>query len=552
MKKGFTLPELIGVIIILSLICLIAFPPILSAIRGSKNELSEASKKIIYDATDLYITDNVDKYPKNNGNIYCVSLESLVKGEYLPQKVYDSSTATEVSLDSLVEVKVEQGNYSYNLNNNCKNLFQYGSLIDVLLQQYNPNNTKGLVKDSENENVYYYTGNNVDVSNNHLWYGGHHWRIIEFNTKERTVTLISQQPLTVIQPANTVWTSKELYEESYVNTWLNEYFYNTIDKNIQKNIKDNVFNVGIYNNVSEITTIQKIGMLDNNQYVRAGSQNSYLDIKTSWWLGNRFNNTYIRSINVSGVLGNNTLTMSYGIRPVIKINDIDVVAGAGTLTSNYKTSLKSDNTNDVQVGEYINVPTNSNYCGTDKLCTFRVIEKNNDSIKVTLNGLLPQTSQYGPSSILSVNYTVYTILNNFKNSISDNYIYLNNKIFYIGKYEDVSGIGQDYKNVTEETLLFNVGLPVIGELLSSNDIDLSTLNSKIFVDVDTIENPTIEFEYWSMNASSSSYVRTINYSGYLGSKSSTSSYGVRPIIYLKNNLNFIGGDGTAQSPYVLQ
>ena len=43
MKKGFTLVELIGVIIVLGLIALIALPPILNAIREKESELSEAN-----------------------------------------------------------------------------------------------------------------------------------------------------------------------------------------------------------------------------------------------------------------------------------------------------------------------------------------------------------------------------------------------------------------------------------------------------------------------------------------------------------------------------
>ena len=119
MKKGFTLVELIGVVIILGLIALIAFPSILNAIRESENEISDASKEILYSATSQYVSENANSFPKVNGNTFCVPLNSLVQGEYLPTKVYDATNGEEIPLTSIVEVKYEQDRFSYNLNNEC-------------------------------------------------------------------------------------------------------------------------------------------------------------------------------------------------------------------------------------------------------------------------------------------------------------------------------------------------------------------------------------------------------------------------------------------------
>ena len=119
MKKGFTLVELIGVVIILALIALLAFPPILNSIRKTKSELSDASKEILYNATSLYVSENLNDFPKYNGNTFCITLNTLVSKEYLPTKVYDSVTGGEISQDSLIEIKVENDSYTYNMNNEC-------------------------------------------------------------------------------------------------------------------------------------------------------------------------------------------------------------------------------------------------------------------------------------------------------------------------------------------------------------------------------------------------------------------------------------------------
>ena len=119
MKKGFTLVELIGVVIILALISLLAFPPILNSIRKTKTELSDASKEILYNAASLYVSENLNDFPKRNGNTFCVTLNTLSSKEYLPTKVYDSVTGEEISSDSLIEIKVETDSYTYNMNNEC-------------------------------------------------------------------------------------------------------------------------------------------------------------------------------------------------------------------------------------------------------------------------------------------------------------------------------------------------------------------------------------------------------------------------------------------------
>ena len=421
------------------------------------------------------------------------------------------------------------------------------SLIDTLLEQYNESNTTGLVKDSTNSNLYYYTGTNEQVSNNFLWYGGHQWRVLEFDTSAKKLTLITQQPLTAIQPASAVWATQSAYNSSYINQWLNDYFYNSLDSSIQSNIQKTTFNVGIYTNVGEIKTEQKVGLLDEEQYKRAGSANSFLDIKDYFWLGNRYGLSGVRRVYSNGSLNSFLVSSTSGVRAVIKISDLTITEGDGTLANNYQVGNKATNTNNVQVGEYINVPYNGsdNACGSDKMCTFRVVSKNNDSIKVVLNGLLPTTSKWADSASdnIATNDLIYTnVLNGFVANIDSKYI--TTGTYGVGMYEN----GNSYTVPQSTTITANVGLPTIGEIFSGNDIDLSTSSTKTFVDVNTIENPTISNYYWTMNRYSSSHVRYVNNNGYHGSSSVSNASGVRPVIYLKNNLE-LTGEGTAQSPY---
>ena len=570
MKKfkanAFTLIELLAVIIILAIVALIATPIILNVIEDARISSGKSEANMILGGINNYCASEEMKYQLDNSyERICTSSMDLedvkemvnLGNATINKLVYDGEKLTTLVITSnkhkftlcpsgtfVMDDEKCEGEIAYTCTNE-------DSLICKLYSQYSKDNTTGLVKDETNPNLYYYTGTNEQVSNNFLWYGGHQWRVLEFDTEANTITLITQQPLTAIQPASAVWTTEEEYNKSYINTWLNEYFWNSLDSSIQSNIQVSTFNIGIYTDVDEITTTQKVGLLDEDQYKRAGEADSFLDIKDWWWLGNRSSSSHVSNVFNGGSLGGNSPSVADGVRAVIKISDITITEGNdGTLASNYQAGNKSTNTNNVQVGEYINVPYSGSdsACGSDNMCTFRVVSKDNDSIKVVLNGLLPDTSTYGSSTTISTSHTIFTPLSTFAEGISDTYRYTENKTFYIGDYSS----GANYKDVQDETLEANIGLPTVGEMFSGNDIDLSTSSDKTFVDVNTIENPTVSSYYWTMNRFNSPYVRYVNNNGFLNNLSPSNAYGVRAVIYLKSGtsaITFTGGEGTPNLPY---
>ena len=543
--NAFTLIELLAVITILAVIALIATPIVKKSIDNSKEQALKETINSIEKAAYNYGYQNDIGYSTEYKKL---TLDELINKGFLKGDIINPVTNEKMNGCVLYRWNETNNQYEFKYEIECPKYPE--SLITVLLEQYNESNTKGLVKDSTNPNLYYYTGTKEEVTNNFLWYGGHQWRILDFDTSSKTLTLITQQPLAAVQPAKSVWTTKELYESSFINSWLNDYFYNSFDESIKANILNTTFNIGIYTDVDEITTEQKVGLIDNDQFTRAGGVNCFLEIGDAFYLGNRYNSTSILRIGTDGSLGGYTPNFARGTRAVIKISDVTIIEGDGTLEYSYKTNSKSTGTNDVQVGEYINVPYNGNddACGSDNICTFRVVSKDNDSVKLTLNGLLKETSLYGDTSTITKNHTIYTPLNTFVNNISKDYLYAGNKTFYFFFYPYYVS----YNAIQDETLEANVGLPMIGEIFSGNDIDLNTANEKKFVDINTIENDSVASFFWTMNRYDSISVRSASYYGNYDNRPLTVSVGVRPVIFIKNNLSFSGGNGTAQNPYTLQ
>lgn len=81
-NKGFTLIELISVILILALLAIIVFPNILSSINKNETELNDDNKKLIVSNAKDYVGDNTDLFVKKSGNVYCIKLSTLSDNGY--------------------------------------------------------------------------------------------------------------------------------------------------------------------------------------------------------------------------------------------------------------------------------------------------------------------------------------------------------------------------------------------------------------------------------------------------------------------------------------
>lgn len=92
MKKGFTLIELITVIILIAVIGLIVFPTVNSIIKKSEDDLYNEQIERIKDASEKWAYDNVDKLPNVNYGSITITLLNLKKGGYLPLDIKDPRT----------------------------------------------------------------------------------------------------------------------------------------------------------------------------------------------------------------------------------------------------------------------------------------------------------------------------------------------------------------------------------------------------------------------------------------------------------------------------
>lgn len=114
MKKGFTLVELLAVIIILGAIFAITFPLVTDNIRKTEEKAFNLQKEqIIAAAKDMVIKEYVVIPDKQSITLYVGELKR--KG-LLPIKMINAKTKLTISNESNVVISRENNSYSYDVN----------------------------------------------------------------------------------------------------------------------------------------------------------------------------------------------------------------------------------------------------------------------------------------------------------------------------------------------------------------------------------------------------------------------------------------------------
>lgn len=117
MKKGFTIIELLGVVVILTLIATIITVNVINVVHNTNDYIDETTKTILYSATERYLNDKV--VIKSNEN-YVVTLKTLMDSEYIDSYFVDSQDNKEITENSCIKVSVRDGKLNYEFSYKCR------------------------------------------------------------------------------------------------------------------------------------------------------------------------------------------------------------------------------------------------------------------------------------------------------------------------------------------------------------------------------------------------------------------------------------------------
>lgn len=116
-KNGFTLIELTGAIVLLSLIVLVAFPAIVNVVKRSDNKINAAVEALIIDGAKNFIDDNKNEYTLTNGNVDCITIQDLIEKGYVISDL--ESVNGKVDTAKFVKVTVNNNKYEYEITDTC-------------------------------------------------------------------------------------------------------------------------------------------------------------------------------------------------------------------------------------------------------------------------------------------------------------------------------------------------------------------------------------------------------------------------------------------------
>lgn len=115
-KNGFTLIEILAVIIIIGVVSLITMPVVQRNITKSRQQAYNNQIDNIVKAAKDWSSENLRNLPENNNEKLNISLEMLMSLGYLEDNLVDPLTDKYFSPDTVITIEKNNNNYRYKVN----------------------------------------------------------------------------------------------------------------------------------------------------------------------------------------------------------------------------------------------------------------------------------------------------------------------------------------------------------------------------------------------------------------------------------------------------
>ena len=198
----------------------------------------------------------------------------------------------------------------------------------------------------------------------------------------------------------------------------------------------------------------------------------------------------------------------------------------------------TDNYKDINGDEYFINNSNNNYLMYSNIL-WRIIKVNNDNSITAISNNSLTSLAFGEKLSYENSY-----INKWLNSNDEEYSgilekHLNNKETYLQKtntcLDTIDELNnQECKNISKDNYI---------SLLSTSD----------FVNIGNKESYIVNNEHFYLNNSNSSNeIWYVDDEGKFGTNKGTDIIGVRPVITIKTNIDYISGKGTKEEPYIIE
>lgn len=344
-KRGFTLIELIGIIVIIAIISMIAIKTVTSKIEKSTEKAYNIQINNIIQATKKYMLENEteDKYHLNT---MCITIKNLQDKGYLEKgNIKNPKTSQNFDVDkNYVKVKynIEKNQYEYNFTDNC-----VYDIVTPASETILENTTLKIInKDDglyETTDSYVYRGLNP---NNYFEFHNEQWRIVSIDKETMMLKLINLKfnPKTIteegiLKDLNNDFETGTTY--SGVKEFINlnsKWNYGMISKlDSSQTLKSLEKQSSSFNTISLLTVSEYIdASLEKNCYVN-NTCNSYLSKGLNYLLLNSTNDNKNWYVTNKNELATTTIgTQEFHIYPCIYLKLNTQIKGTGTIDSPYE------------------------------------------------------------------------------------------------------------------------------------------------------------------------------------------------------------------------
>ena len=119
MKKGFTLAELLAVIVILGLIAVITIPVVTKTLSSYKIRLCNKQIGNIEEAARVWGSDNLLTLPDSETDPLTIHLEDLQNGGYIAKDIKDPVDSSKTIGNIPITITKVGKKYKYEVEYNC-------------------------------------------------------------------------------------------------------------------------------------------------------------------------------------------------------------------------------------------------------------------------------------------------------------------------------------------------------------------------------------------------------------------------------------------------
>ena len=117
-KKGFTLVELLAVIILLTLLGVFTVSTILDKTEEKRNKIDAATEIVLKTAAQSYVAKNADSFVNKSGNVYCLEISAILSSEEI-EDINANSEKPISETKTYVKVTFLQENVKYDVVTDC-------------------------------------------------------------------------------------------------------------------------------------------------------------------------------------------------------------------------------------------------------------------------------------------------------------------------------------------------------------------------------------------------------------------------------------------------